>query len=118
MAVPKWVVEFVWKLQWNSFSRSLGSLNYLHIWHDNSGQGQSASWFMKYLIIQDLQTMKKDHFICQRWLAVEKDDGKVKYSFDWSLLWKFLLVDWTFISRSEWNRKKGVFVYFIEKNSS
>ena len=24
--------------------------------------------------------MEKFHFICQQWLAVEKDDGKVRYS--------------------------------------
>jgi hypothetical protein len=58
--------------------RPLGSLNYLHFWHDNSGPGDSASWFVKYFIVRDLQTMQKFHFICQRWLAVEKDDGKVR----------------------------------------
>ena len=68
--------------QWTQFLckfgfRSLGLLNYLRIWHDNTGQGSSASWFLKYIIIRDLQTMEKFHFICQRWLAVEKDDGKV-----------------------------------------
>jgi polycystin 1L2 len=52
-------------------------LNYLHIWHDNSGEGSSASWFLKYIIICDLQTMDKFHFIAQRWFGVEKDDGKV-----------------------------------------
>jgi hypothetical protein len=55
----------------------LGLLNCIRIWHDNTGQGSSSSWFLKYLIIRDLQTMEKFHFICQRWLAVEKDDGKV-----------------------------------------
>jgi hypothetical protein len=58
--------------------RSLGLLNYIRIWHDNSGQGSSSSWFLKYLIIQDLQTMEKFHFICQKWFAVEKDDGKIE----------------------------------------
>jgi polycystin 1L2 len=55
----------------------LGPLNYLHIWHDNTGQGALASWFLKYIIIRDLQTMTKTHFICQRWFAVEEDDGVV-----------------------------------------
>ena len=63
------------------YCRSLGLLNCIRIWHDNSGKGSSASWFLKYLIIRDLQTMEKFHFICQRWLAVEKDDGKVSESF-------------------------------------
>ena len=62
----------------HSFSfRPLGSLNYIRIWHDNTGEGDSASWFLKYIIVRDLQTMEKFHFICQRWLAVEEDDGKV-----------------------------------------
>ena len=58
--------------------RSLGLLNYIRVWHDNTGQGASGSWFLKYIIVRDLQTMEKFHFICQRWLAVEKDDGKVR----------------------------------------
>ncbi|CAF1261744.1 unnamed protein product [Adineta steineri] len=59
-------------------SKSLGILNRIHIWHDNTGQGGSASWFLKYIIIRDLQTMEKFDFICERWLAVEKDDGKIE----------------------------------------
>ena len=57
----------------------MGLLNCIRIWHDNTGKGSSASWFLKYLIIRDLQTMEKFHFISQRWFAVEKDDGKVIY---------------------------------------
>jgi len=57
--------------------KSLGLLNYIRIWHDNTGSGSLASWFLKYLIIRDLQTMEKFHFISQKWFAVEKDDGKV-----------------------------------------
>jgi len=57
--------------------RSLGLLNYIRIWHDNSGKGSSASWFLKYIIVQDLQTMEKFYFIAQRWFAVEKNDGLV-----------------------------------------
>ena len=57
--------------------RSLGRLNYMRVWHDNSGSGASASWFLKYIVVRDLQTMEKNHFICQKWLGVEKDDGVV-----------------------------------------
>ncbi|CAF0788844.1 unnamed protein product [Adineta steineri] len=60
--------------------KSLGLLNFIRIWHDNTGQGSSSSWFLKYLIIRDLQTMEKFHFISQRWFAVEKDDGKIERS--------------------------------------
>lgn len=57
--------------------KCLGTLNYLRLWHDNSGKGSSASWFLKYVLVNDLQTMKRTDFICQRWLAVEHDDGSV-----------------------------------------
>ncbi|UJR17432.1 hypothetical protein I4U23_004327 [Adineta vaga] len=58
--------------------KPLGSLEYLHIWHDNSGKDTLASWFLKYIIVRDLQTMEHYHFICQRWLAVEHDDGAIE----------------------------------------
>ncbi len=57
--------------------RSLGLLHCIRIWHDNTGKGSSSSWFLKYLIVRDLQTMEKFHFISQKWFAVEKADGKV-----------------------------------------
>ncbi|UJR16871.1 hypothetical protein I4U23_003769 [Adineta vaga] len=57
---------------------SLGLLNCIRIWHDNSGKDSSSSWFLKYIIIRDLQTMEKFHFISQRWFSVEKDDGKIE----------------------------------------
>jgi len=60
------------------YFRSLGRLNYMRVWHDNSGVGNRASWFLKYIIVRDLQTMEKNHFISQQWFAVEKDDGLVK----------------------------------------
>lgn len=60
------------------YRRSLGALQYLHIWHDNSGRGRFTSWFLKYVIVRDLQTMEKTYFICQNWLAVDEDDGMVR----------------------------------------
>jgi polycystin 1L2 len=69
----------------------LGLLNCIRIWHDNTGQNSSSSWFLKYLIIRDLQTMEKFHFICQKWLAVEKDDGKVNQIFSYSVLFSIKL---------------------------
>ncbi|CAF1545398.1 unnamed protein product, partial [Adineta steineri] len=58
--------------------KSLGLLNYIRIWHDNSGEGSSASWFLKYIIVRDLQTLDKSYFISQQWFAVEKDDGRIE----------------------------------------
>jgi hypothetical protein len=78
MAVPKYITLVSIYLLLLS-CRSLGPLNYLRVWHDNTGRGSSASWFLKYIIVRDLQTMERFHFICQRWLAVEKDDGTVSF---------------------------------------
>ncbi|CAF1645338.1 unnamed protein product, partial [Adineta ricciae] len=61
-----------------SVPKSLGLLNYIRIWHDNSGYGPLASWYLKYIIIQDLQTLEKFYFISQQWFAVEKEDGKIE----------------------------------------
>ncbi len=55
----------------------MGSLNYMKIWHDNSGQGDNASWYLKHIIVNDLQTNEKFYFICEKWMAVEKEDGKL-----------------------------------------
>ena len=59
----------------------MGQLNYLRIWHDNSGFDSEASWYLKYILVRDLQTMETSYFICEKWFAVEKDDGLVKRSF-------------------------------------
>ena len=57
--------------------KSLGSLQYLRIWHDNTGVGVFASWFLGAVIIRDLQTGHKYQFANDRWLAVEMGDGEV-----------------------------------------
>ncbi|XP_070569906.1 polycystin-1-like protein 2 [Ptychodera flava] len=54
---------------------SLGDLKSVHVWHDNSGKGQRASWYLSKMIIHDVQTKEAFYFLCERWLAVEKDDG-------------------------------------------
>ena len=69
--------------------KSLGSLTNLRIWHDNSGKGSSSSWFLKYVIIRDLQTMEKSYFICQQWLSVEGGDGKVNSIISYKGLYVF-----------------------------
>ena len=57
--------------------RPLGQLNCVKIWHDNSGKGSKASWYLKHVIVHDLQTREKFYFLCEKWLAVEKDDGRL-----------------------------------------
>jgi len=58
-------------------NRSLGPLYYIRIWHDNSGKGNNAGWYLNYIIVRDIHTQEKFHFIVNRWFAVEKDDGMV-----------------------------------------
>ena len=55
----------------------MGDLNYIKIWHDNSGKGSMASWYLNHIIVHDLQTREKFYFLCNKWFAVEKDDGLV-----------------------------------------
>ncbi|XP_078594329.1 polycystin-1-like protein 2 [Branchiostoma floridae x Branchiostoma japonicum] len=60
-----------------STSAELGDLTHLHVWHDNSGAGGDSSWFLDKIVVGDLQSDKRYVFFCQRWLAVEMDDGRV-----------------------------------------
>jgi len=61
-----------------NISRSLGPLQLLRIWHDNSGRDMMASWFLNYVLVRDVQTGEKFHFVVNKWLAVERDDGEVR----------------------------------------
>ena len=39
-----------------SVENKLGPLNFCRIWHDNSGNGKSRSWFLDQIECTDLQT--------------------------------------------------------------
>ena len=39
--------------------------------------GSSPSWYLSRLSVKDLQTGKQWFFVCENWLAVESEDGKV-----------------------------------------
>ncbi|XP_078665539.1 uncharacterized protein LOC144907963 [Branchiostoma floridae x Branchiostoma belcheri] len=57
--------------------RPLGSLTHLNIWHDNSGKGSRAGWFLDNVVVKDLQANQTFYFQCNQWLAVDQDDGRV-----------------------------------------
>ncbi|XP_072168341.1 uncharacterized protein [Diadema setosum] len=59
-----------------SAPRHLGNLMHVRIWHDNSGK--FPSWVLSRLVIKDLETDKMYYFMCDRWLAVEEDDGQIE----------------------------------------
>nr|XP_047143143.1 uncharacterized protein LOC105848477 isoform X3 [Hydra vulgaris] len=46
---------------------SLGELDFIRLWHDNSGGG----WYVKNIIINDLQIKKQFVFIGRRWIAAD-----------------------------------------------
>ena len=52
-------------------------MTHLRIWHDNSGKSEYASWYLKYIIVHDLQTREQTYFFCQKWFAVELEDGLI-----------------------------------------
>lgn len=58
-------------------SRPMGDLQFLRIWHDNSGLGPNGSWYLSFIVFRDVQTGKKYEFIVNDWLAVEYGDGQV-----------------------------------------
>jgi hypothetical protein len=37
-----------------------------------------ASWYLKHVIVHDLQTREKCFFICEKWLALDNDDTLIK----------------------------------------
>ncbi|XP_060073663.1 polycystin-1-like protein 2 [Ylistrum balloti] len=55
---------------------SLGNLQYIRIWHDNSGKGNTASWNLHKITIDDLQINKRYVFLCENWLSADHEDGQ------------------------------------------
>ncbi|KAG8545266.1 hypothetical protein GDO81_021178, partial [Engystomops pustulosus] len=53
----------------------LGELKKLRIRHDNSGA--NAAWFLDRVEIVEMKDETKYFFPCQRWLAVDEDDGQI-----------------------------------------
>nr|XP_006815503.1 PREDICTED: polycystic kidney disease protein 1-like 2-like [Saccoglossus kowalevskii] len=58
--------------------RSLGDLETLRIWHNNNGKAQHASWYLNKIVVHDVHTQDNFVFLCDRWLAVEEDDGRIR----------------------------------------
>lgn len=54
----------------------IGSLYCIRIWHDNS----KGSWYLSRVMVTDLEREEQYYFICDRWLAVDEDDGAVSAS--------------------------------------
>ncbi len=53
------------------------NINIFFLFLIDSGYGDLASWYLKHIIVKDLLTKETFYFICEKWLAVEKADGKI-----------------------------------------
>ncbi|XP_034536196.1 polycystic kidney disease protein 1-like 2 [Notolabrus celidotus] len=51
---------------------SLGELQSVRLWHDNSGA--QPAWYVNKVMVQDLESGQKWHFLCSSWLAVDVGD--------------------------------------------
>ena len=58
-----------------SVSGSLGAIESLSVWHDN--HGLAPAWFLKRVLVRDLQSDAITVFLCDRWFALEEDDGAI-----------------------------------------
>ena len=57
-------------------ARDLGNIYKLKIHHDNKSFG--PSWYLDYVEVVDNADKNKSYmFHCERWLAKNKDDGKI-----------------------------------------
>ncbi|KAL6468973.1 hypothetical protein MHYP_G00224970 [Metynnis hypsauchen] len=52
---------------------SLGELQSIRLWHDNSGK--HPAWYVNKVMVQDLETGQKWHFLCSSWLAIDMGEG-------------------------------------------
>ncbi|KAF7662063.1 hypothetical protein LDENG_00247400, partial [Lucifuga dentata] len=48
---------------------SLGELQSIRLWHDNSGT--HPAWYVNKVMVQDLESGQKWHFLCNSWLSID-----------------------------------------------
>uniref|UniRef100_UPI00398E4CF1 polycystin-1-like protein 2 n=1 Tax=Pristiophorus japonicus TaxID=55135 RepID=UPI00398E4CF1 len=52
---------------------SLGDLQSIRLWHDNSGS--SPSWYVNRVTVLDIEAGQQWHFICNSWLGIDVDEN-------------------------------------------
>ncbi len=58
----------------------------IRVWQDNKGKSENdSSWYLKHIIVHDMQTRQKFFFICEKWLAIDKDDCRLERTLPISL---------------------------------
>ncbi|XP_078585926.1 polycystin-1-like protein 2 [Branchiostoma floridae x Branchiostoma japonicum] len=58
-----------------STEEPIGELTHLRVWHNNGGY--SPGWFLSQIVVTNIATNNTTYFLCNRWLSVDEDDGKV-----------------------------------------
>ncbi|XP_066922168.1 polycystin family receptor for egg jelly-like [Clytia hemisphaerica] len=56
--------------------QDIGDLLSIRVFHDN--KGRSPSWFLRSILITDLETDEEFPFVCEDWLAVECSHGQLE----------------------------------------
>ncbi|KAL5009826.1 hypothetical protein ScPMuIL_012131 [Solemya velum] len=56
----------------------LGDVTYIHIWHDNSGGGNAASWYLHKMELADIQRSEGFTFYCDNWLSLDQGDAEIE----------------------------------------
>ncbi|CAH1237995.1 PKD1L3 [Branchiostoma lanceolatum] len=59
-----------------STEEPLGVLTHMRVWHNNAGF--SPSWYLSQIVVVNRGTNAPDFFLCNRWFAVDEDDGKIE----------------------------------------
>lgn len=88
-----------------SLPDSLGPMVAIKLWHDN--EGTSPSWYINQIVIRDLDNDEKTYFVCNRWLAVDKEDGEVHATFGVSSKEELSSFKYQFYSRISKNLGDG-----------
>ncbi|XP_063446779.1 polycystin family receptor for egg jelly-like [Mytilus trossulus] len=55
----------------------LGDLSYVYIWHDNSGESDSSSWYLTRVDVEDIQKRERFIFLCGKWLCLDTVESSV-----------------------------------------
>ncbi|XP_028665602.2 polycystic kidney disease protein 1-like 2 [Erpetoichthys calabaricus] len=58
---------------------SLGELQCLRLWHDD--HGKNPKWYIGKVVVLDLETHQRWHFLCNTWIRSETGKGQVEKSF-------------------------------------
>ncbi|XP_066489046.1 polycystin family receptor for egg jelly [Tiliqua scincoides] len=58
---------------------NLGDVYSFRVWHNNGGL--SPKWFLSRVKVENIYTKQSWMFICQKWLALEKGDGRIERTF-------------------------------------